>query len=648
MNDLDWSGGVSGPPNAGVADPLGSSVTLREFLQVPDKLAQPERVLIVEQALILFEQNYVHLPLKRAMHAVDPVQRLRLFKYRLEQGERMSELEFHAEMTRIFNSVRDLHTNYMLPEPFVDATAFLPFQLEEFWEERRRSFVVSKVVDGFRHPTFGPGVEVLYWNGMPVLRAVEVNGERQAGGNQAARFAKGLATLCTRPLVRSLPPDEEWVTVGYRVWGPEGPVDLEIRVDWLVFSPDTPPPTVDPNRVTKHAAALGSDVQTEELNRARKVLFAPAAVEAERQMMRSGGPQSPGKDALETTLPGVMKAKAVQTRWGTFAHVRLFSFTVPDADEFVDEFVRLVARLPQEGLILDVRGNGGGLIYAGERLLQVMTPRRVEPERAQFINTPLNREICALNRDGELQLGPWERSIAQAVETGAQFSLGFPITDPDTCNQVGQKYQGPVVLITDALCYSTTDIFAAGFQDHGVGKIIGVNANNTGAGGANVWTQSLLTQVMATSRGSPYRPLPAGANMRVAMRRTLRAGALAGTPVEDLGIRPDYEYRMSRRDLLEDNADMMEFAGRVLSEMPLFRLEAAVRPLADGVLGVRAWTRAVERVDVYLDGRPEHSLDTHDGVHDFAVDLPSHGVALMELRGFAAGQLAVATRVPLL
>ena len=39
-----------------------------------------------------------------------------------------------------------------------------------------------------------------------------------------------------------------------------------------------------------------------------------------------------------------------------------------------------------------------------------------------------------------------------------------------------------MVLVTDARCYSTTDIFCAGFQDHGIGRILGVGAA-TGAGG---------------------------------------------------------------------------------------------------------------------------------------------------------------------
>ena len=39
-------------------------------------------------------------------------------------------------------------------------------------------------------------------------------------------------------------------------------------------------------------------------------------------------------------------------------------------------------------------------------------------------------------------------------------------------NLVGQRYFGPVVLITDARCYSATDIFAAGFADHEIGPIL--------------------------------------------------------------------------------------------------------------------------------------------------------------------------------
>jgi C-terminal processing protease CtpA/Prc len=68
------------------------------------------------------------------------------------------------------------------------------------------------------------------------------------------------------------------------------------------------------------------------------------------------------------------------------------------------------------------------------------------------------------------------------VETGAEYSQGLTLLPAARYNDIGQKYQGPVVLVTDALCYSTTDIFAAGFQDNQIGKVLGVD-ESTGAGG---------------------------------------------------------------------------------------------------------------------------------------------------------------------
>ena len=151
--------------------------------------------------------------------------------------------------------------------------------------------------------------------------------------------------------------------------------------------------------------------------------------------------------------------------------------------------------LPQNGLIIDVRGNVGGTITSGERMLQLFTPNRVEAERLQFINTERTLQLSKTDQIGGF-LRPWQSSIELSLFTGAIYSQGFPIEDPDQTNSIGQRYQGPVVLITDARCYSTTDIFAAGFQDNKIGVILGVDGN-TGAGGANVFTHELLDFLFA-------------------------------------------------------------------------------------------------------------------------------------------------------
>ena len=95
-------------------------------------------------------------------------------------------------MTDIFTSVRDLHTNYVLPSHFSRMVAFLPFRVEACFENGKRKYIVSQTSPGFSHPTFKPGVKLTYWNGMPIERAVEIAASYHAGSNPAARHARGV------------------------------------------------------------------------------------------------------------------------------------------------------------------------------------------------------------------------------------------------------------------------------------------------------------------------------------------------------------------------------------------------------------------------------------------------------------------------
>ena len=52
-----------------------------------------------------------------------------------------------------------------------------------------------------------------------------------------------------------------------------------------------------------------------------------------------------------------------------------------------------------------------------------------------------------------------------------------------------------------------------------------------------------------------------GANMRVAIRRTLRVGGLAGTPVEDLGVRARRPAPDDQDDVLGGNKDLLDTPG---------------------------------------------------------------------------------------
>ncbi len=613
----------------------GSTAGVAESGRPNAALADSERERLIATSLELIEKLYVHLPLKRSMYAVNPLQKLRLLQRRLRvpNTPQISDREFYNEMLSIFSQLRDLHTSFVLPEPLRSATAYLPFRMEACVEQARRIYLVSHVMPELSAAgPFGRGVEVTHWNGIPIDRAVALNAEREAGSNAAARHAQGLASMTIRWLGQSLPPDEEWVDVRYLSAPAAEPA--EIRLQWQVFQQESAREHTVARAQGQRRLSLGMDARGEVERQVRRFLFgaSPTRPSASRRLGSDRGVVSRTPDAFPS-------CRNVPTPHGAFAYVRIATFNVESDQAFLREFIRIVGQLSQDGLILDVRGNGGGLINAGERLLQLLTPRTIDPARFHFMNSSLTQQLS--ERHGFLRA--WRESIAQAVETGAEYSQGFPLLPLPSYNDIGQVYQGPVVLVTDALCYSTTDIFAAGFQDHGIGTILGVD-ENTGAGGANVWEYPLISELVDDPDQFPAS-LPGRASFRFAVRRVTRVGANAGLPLEDLGVRPDSTHQITRRDLLERNLDLIDSAATLLAGLPNQRLTAA----PDGRSGFLITCMNLDRVDAYLDDRPLSSRSVRARAFRLPVPASSRppGAEQLCLQGFRQGQLVAATRVPL-
>ena len=321
-------------------------MTLADFRGTVGTLTPAQRATVVRQAMAMIDGLYVHLPLKRAMHATDPVQRLRLLAQRLPA---LSERQFHDELIDIFTDLRDLHTNYVLPAPFADKTAVLPFLVEEYVEKGKVRYLVTKVAQGVTAPGFVPGVTVTSWNGIAFDRAVELNADRQAGSNDDARRARGLEAMTIRWLGMSPPPDEDWVVVGYTDSAGQ---EQEFRFQWLVLGPDPAPNGVDPSDSRSAAARnLGIDGRFEAVRRAKKRLFNPDAValEVASRPSRKGGVRAKPAAADASTMPDVFSFRPVDGPGGPYGYLRIWTFSVDDDGPFLDEFTRIAGAPPPEG-----------------------------------------------------------------------------------------------------------------------------------------------------------------------------------------------------------------------------------------------------------------------------------------------------------
>ena len=141
--------------------------------------------------------------------------------------------------------------------------------------------------------------------------------------------------------------------------------------------------------------------------------------------------------------------------------------------------------------------------------------------------------------------------------------------------------------------------------------------------------------------------------MRVAIRPTLRVGDQAGTELEDLEVQPDHPHRLTRNDILNDNADLLAEAANILSSLPDPVRKFEVLANRNGAkLAIQLATDDGDFVDVAIDGRPRASKDVAGGL--VKVELPvaqeftlAASPVDVELRGYSQKKLVCFRRLRL-
>ena len=589
------------------------------------RLSWADRLDILEGLSILLEQIYVHLPLKRSLYGFDIIRALQGLR---QQSTSITDVQFHRELTTLINRLRDAHTQYQGPWTRKDVVASLPFLVEAYGPVDDTTYIVSKV-DGrtVKDKYFTEGVEITHWNGVPFDRAVDLHAEVETGGRPDSRRARALDSLTFRALEYAPPPDEEWVVIDF--------LDLaakkrRIRFAWEGLEPLQAPHAGRRSIATRFRRSINQGAEA--VRRAKKFRFNHALWEAERRTGQDRGK----KKKPAARFADFLSARSVKTAHGKFGYLRIWSFDVDDHQAFIDAASELVQGLPDRGLIIDIRSNPGGLIWAAERLLQIFTPDTVNPTKFALRATHVTAEMAraVFNSD---ELGPWVASLNSAESTGEPYSSHIPITPPDQCNDLGQRYGGPVVVVADANTYSSGDLFAAGIVDNRIGPLICVG-HATGAGGANVWAAQDLADALRPARLT-LPDFPKGVGFTMAIRRAVRAGAADGALIEDGGV-VGQPYVTTATDLFNGNSDLIGRCAEILAAQPWTRMN-----VKQAGSGMEVETVGLDQLDVFAGGHPAGFpyLIKRDGKHLLKLSLKKN--EMIEIVGFAQGSVRQRRRI---
>lgn len=195
-------------------------------------------------------------------------------------------------------------------------------------------------------------------------------------------------------------------------------------------------------------------------------------------------------------------------------------------DQFENQ--RMVARwkekLPQilaaKALIIDLRGNGGGSSGIGFAML------------SDLIDKPAHSAMTRMRR-----YIPTERAWGRGE---VQFVANAPGEVEPT---KGQRFTGPVAVLTSAATYSAAEDFLLAYRDSARGKIVG-----------------------ETSGGSTGQPLffnlPGGGSARVCTKQDL---APDGTKWVGVGIKPDVEVKPLWADFAAGKDTVLDAAVKLVS-----------------------------------------------------------------------------------
>lgn len=541
--------------------------TRRSSMVIPN-YTLAEKLNVLTQTRVVLTQFFVHdlLKLQDFGEGANPTPALDQLESELTT---VSDIEFHGRLRDIVNRLKDLHTTYRFPLPYGCYANMLPFSFKEVVRpDGEKVIAVAKLSTDEAITRLVPGLsvqvgdELISYNGLDAYEAAHALEPRALGANPAAQLRREIGLLSVKSQKRDFMPEQDFVNLSLK--NVRGEI-YQARVPWI-SSGDLeclkPLSNEKGNLRTKVVVPLEMGLDDEQF--------------LHNRLYRSAYHQKSADDFKESKDP-ILKYKLITNAQGKFGVLKLESF-VPDKLS-VDATINEVARILQtefkgtQGVIFDIRNNGGGYIALAEKMVQLFTPRTVSPLEFRLKNSSMNHVYW-----DKWPNSPFTKALKVAQAQRAHYTLPLPINNAADLNKLDQAYFGPVAVLMNSNCYSSCDMFSAMMQDHEVGTIFGEDAN-TGAGGANnISIKDLYSAIPENRRGVFTVKMPAGQDIGFSFRQTVRSfGSRRGDLIEDVGVLADEIVPAQISDLVSGDEDQyLTISERLIDAAALRRSSVAL------------------------------------------------------------------------
>lgn len=522
----------------GVSQPLSEVRDDIKFLP----LSLDEKLKVIGHAKILLSKIYVNLEHKKKLYNIDPLAALN----RIERNAAdLNEEQFHDAMATLFKSVNDLHANYYLPKPYscYSTTLALNFDKNGFGNIFVSSIDLDKasVIKDLAKVELGD--ELINYNNLPVREALKVRQKNISASTPDAVFYQGVLDLAWQGMYSNLLPEQDVIQVTLKK--ANGSL-YELSIPWFVSATAKclTPVVEAPKESSGNRGDLFTDNIKERNNYWKKInkkflkqlikktKLTSKIVNYEEEKVNLSNLQATDNDSLSW--------KTLKYKNRNFGYLKLTTF---DAKQGLDLAVNQIRAVLENNLqdtsalVVDLRGNYGGMIYLAEEFAALLTPMPVY-SLPFYVRA---NDVTKLMFQGDAS---WEKIIVPYADTNKIIGPEA-ITPKDILRKVSQAYFAKVVLLTNSECFSSCDLFSATMKDNAKAAIYGTDRSTYG-GGANVWNFNELKDLF--SKLGVDTSLPQGISMRITVRHAYRSN---NTIIDDHGVPSDIIIQESTQEVLD-------------------------------------------------------------------------------------------------